>query len=64
MKFDMSKYVQRYNGIIPDGLRGVIKGNVPKREVVARKGGDITNAKYAAEHGITKRQASKQRRGY
>jgi hypothetical protein len=48
-------------GVIPIDRRGIIKGNVTK---VVRKGGDMTNAAYAAEHGITKRQASKQRRGY
>jgi len=39
MKVDMTKYAPRYNGIIPDDLRGVIKGQTPKRPVVARKGG-------------------------
>lgn len=51
-------------GEVPKDRRGVIKGEVPKREIKARKGGSMTNAEYAKEHGITRRQASKQRRGY
>lgn len=48
--------------IIAADKRGEIKGSLPPRP--ARKGGDLTNAEYAAKHGITKRQASIQRRGY
>ena len=50
------------SNVLPPELRGVIKGQVKPR--IARIGGDVTNAKYAQEKGITKRQASKQRRGY
>lgn len=50
--------------IIPAELRGVIKGTSGNKTNVARKGGDMTNAKYAEENNISKRQASKQRRGY
>lgn len=49
-------------GQVPTDKRGTIKGNIVARPL--RKGGDMTNAKYAEENGITKRQASKQRRGY
>lgn len=49
-------------GTIPEDRRGVIKGDLPPK--AKRTGGDITNAAYAKEHGITQRQASKQRRGY
>ena len=42
--------------------RGVIKGSL--KTLPPRKGGDKTNEEYAKEHGITRRQASKQRRGY
>lgn len=49
-------------GIIPPELRGNVIGAVKPR--VARLGGNATNAAYAKEHGITKRQASKKRRGY
>jgi hypothetical protein len=49
-------------GTLPKELRGEIKGT--NKGKCTRSGGDVTNAKYAEEHGITKRQASKQRRGY
>ena len=49
-------------GVVPADRRGVIKGTVKPRPV--RSGGDMTNAEYAKEHGISSRQASKQRRGY
>ena len=64
MKFDLSKYVQKWDGCYPADKRGVIKGDVPKRPQTSRKGGDMTNEQYAKEHGISRRQASKQRRGY
>lgn len=50
--------------IIPAHLRGVIKGTTQnKKNILTRKGGDMTNVEYAKENSITKRQASKQRRG-
>ena len=49
-------------GMVPTELRGTISGKLPARAV--RKGGDITNAQYATEHGISRRQASRERRGY
>lgn len=51
----------KYDGSIPTALRGVIKGQLPKR--AARLGGNVTNAEYAKEKGITPRQASKIRSG-
>jgi hypothetical protein len=51
--------------IIPAHLRGKIKGEVVNKfNPLGRKGGDKTNQEYATENGISKRQASKQRRGY
>ncbi len=50
-------------GEIPKDRRGKITGNSPKRTAL-RKGGDKTNEEYAKENGISRRQASKQRRGY
>lgn len=68
MKFKMATDTpaQKFGyGTIPAELRGVIKGNVVnKRDILNRKGGEMTNAKYAEEKGISKRQASKERRGY
>ena len=55
----------RYTNILPSELRGDIKGTVKyRRDPLTRKGGEMTNADYAKENGITKRQASKLRRGY
>ena len=47
---------------IPDDKRGKITGELPPR--AKRTGGDKTNQQYADENGISKRQASKKRRGY
>jgi hypothetical protein len=49
-------------GTIPAELRGEIKGTVTNTN--KKLGGEMSNAKYAEEKGISKRQASKQRRGY
>jgi hypothetical protein len=48
-------------GQVPFDKRGKITGTIKRTN---RSGGDITNAEYAKEHGISKRAASKQRRGY
>lgn len=48
-------------GQVPSDKRGRITGTVKH---TARSGGDMTNAEFAKENGISKRQASKKRRGY
>jgi hypothetical protein len=48
--------------IIPQHLRGPIKGTLPAKAV--RTCGDMSNAAYAKENGCTTRHASKLRRGY
>jgi phage-related minor tail protein len=63
-KINMDTNGSKY-ATIPAELRGEIKGTTKnKRDVLNRKGGDQTNEAYAKENGITKRQASKLRRGY
>ena len=54
--------VVKYDNIIPVSLRGKISGKLPALPV--RIGGDLTNKEYAAEKGISKRQASRQRKGH
>ena len=54
--------VVKYDNTVPVSLRGKISGKLPAR--IVRTGGDLTNKEYSAEKGITKRQASKERRGY
>jgi hypothetical protein len=63
MSKEVKEIKEKYNGIIPAHLRGVIKGTTQtKRDPLNRKGGEQTNAAYAKENNITKRQASKQRK--
>lgn len=49
-------------GSVPVELRGKITGTLPV--CTARIGGEKTNAEFAKELDITKRQASKQRKGW
>lgn len=67
MKFTLSRQtpgeILGY-GTIPAELRGVIKGASNGSKASNRIGGDMTNEEYAKEHGISRRQASKKRRGY
>jgi hypothetical protein len=63
MKFEMNRKTLGATlgyGVIPQEKRGVIKGKCA--QLAAKLGGAMTNAEYAAAHGITSRQASKQRR--
>lgn len=54
--------VVKYDNVVPVSIRGKITGKLPVLPV--RTGGDLTNKQYASDKGITKRQASKERRGY
>ena len=63
MNFTVDKSRTQVSNIIPAELRGVIKGTV-KNTCKQVMEGRQTNAAYATEKGITKRAASKQRRGY
>jgi hypothetical protein len=58
----MTMSEESFKGMVPPAMRGVIKGNAPK--LTPRIGGDMTNTQYAKENSISKRQASKKRRGY
>jgi hypothetical protein len=63
MNFTVDKARTPASNIIPAELRGDIKGTV-KNTCKKDREGMQTNAAYASEKGITKRAASKQRRGY
>lgn len=62
MKWKLSTDHAVGSPVVPKDRQGVIKGTVAARK--PRIGGDMTNAEYAKENGITKRMASKKRRGY
>lgn len=64
MKFTINRETpaQKFGYMVIDpDKRGTITGKLPP--LAARKGGDLTNAEYAAKHGISRRQASRQRKG-
>lgn len=62
MRFEPNAGVNPMGDIIPTGQRGNIVGKL--REIGKARNRKPTNKEYAEQHGITSRQASKQRRGY